>query len=68
MMTFEKVEQAGMNYFSNNPTSDYAAAERVARKTYAVAIEREWFVAGWNQAFWNEQGRVLKASRAKAEG
>lgn len=58
-----KAEQAGKDAFRNGSISSYTAAERLARKTYASVLERECFVAGWNNAFWDEQGRVLKASK-----
>jgi hypothetical protein len=63
-----KAEQAGKDAFRSGSISSHVAAERFARKTYAAVLERETFVAGWNNAFWDEQERVLIASRAKVEG
>lgn len=60
-----RAEQAGKDYFRDHPDSNHAAAERVARKEYAIVLERELFVAGWNSAFWDEQGRVLRETRAE---
>ena len=59
-----KAERAGKDYFRDHPASNHEAAERIARAGYATGLERDLFVAGWNRAFWDEQARVLKASRA----
>lgn len=59
-----KAEQAGKDAFRDGSISSHKAAERVARKGYAAVIERECFVAGWNQAFWDEQERVLRETNA----
>ena len=55
-------EQAGKDAFLDGSISRYTVAERAARKTYPTVIEREFFVAGWNQAFWDEQERVLRST------
>jgi hypothetical protein len=64
---FARAEQAGKDYFHDHPDSTHTIATRFARKTYTVVLQRELFVAGWNDAFWSEQARVLKASRCKVE-
>lgn len=58
-----RAEQAGSAAFRNGLISSYTSAEHLARKTYTSVLERECFVAGWNRAFWDEQGRVLSATR-----
>jgi hypothetical protein len=60
---FTKAEQTGKDAFRNGSVSSHKAAERFARTAYASVLERECFVAGWNTAFWDEQGRVLAASK-----
>ena len=65
---FTRAEQAGKDAFCNGSIDSNKGADRFARKAYATVLERECFVAGWNQGFWEEQGRVLTASRSKAEG
>lgn len=59
-----KAEQAGKDGFRDGSISSHKAAERFARKQYAVVLEREFYVAGWNQAFWDEQERVLRETNA----
>ncbi len=54
------IESRGELAFNKGLLKSYSEAERYARKTYQIVIEREIFVAGWNMAFWNEQERVLK--------
>ncbi len=63
-----KAEQAGKDAFRDGSISSHKAAERFARKAYAAVLERETFVAGWNRGFWDEQDRVLKASRSNVVG
>ena len=59
-----KAEQAGKDAFRDGSVTSYRAAERAARKAYTIVLERELFVAGWNQAFWDEQERVLREINA----
>lgn len=65
---FTRAEQAGKDYFRDHPDSNHSTASSYARKAYSVVLQRELFVAGWNDAFWNEQARYLKANRCKVEG
>ena len=64
MSTIDKVERAGKDAFRDGSISSHKAAERFARKAFAAVLEREVFVAGWNNAFWDEQGRVLRETNA----
>ena len=57
-----EAEQAGRNAFARGCISSYRSAERFARKAYSTILERETFVAAWNQAFWNAEGAVLRSS------
>ena len=57
--------EAGKAYFRDHPYSSYMTAARIARKQYSAVLYRELFMCGWNNAFWDEQERVLKASRCK---
>lgn len=59
------VESKGKVAFNTGCINSYADAEKYARKTYLSVLERDIFVAGWNTACWDEQARVLKASRSK---
>jgi len=59
------IESRGKLAFNKNLITSHKDAEKYARKTYMAVIEREVFVSGWNMAFWDEQERVLKASRIK---
>jgi len=63
--TLANAEKAGKHAYHSGEIPSYAAAERFAIKNYSIMLEREWFVAGWNQAFWDEQERVLSESRIK---
>jgi len=56
-------EKAGKDYFLDHPSATHAMVKKVARKEYSIVLRQELFIAGWNQAFWDEQERVLKASR-----
>lgn len=59
------VESRGKVSFNTGCIKSHKEAEKYARKTYLAAIERDCFVAGWNMAFWDEQARVLKASKGR---
>lgn len=60
---FLKAEQAGKDSFANGTIASYKLAEKFARKAYSSTLERDCFVSGWNVAFWDEQSRVLRASK-----
>lgn len=62
----QDVESRGKVGFNTGTLKSYKEAEQFARKNYRTAIERDCFVAGWNTAFWDEQARVLKTTKARA--
>lgn len=62
----QDVESRGKLGFNSGILKSHKDAEKFARKTYRTAIERDCFVAGWNTAFWDEQARVLKATKVRA--
>ena len=54
-----EVKEAGAKAFIDGSIDSYAKANRFAKKTYKqFSIERELFVLGWCDAYWNEQTRV----------
>lgn len=48
----QDVESRGKVAFNTGIIKCHEDAEKYARKTYLSVIERDVFVAGWNQAFW----------------
>lgn len=57
------VESRGKLAFNSGTITSNKDAEKYARKNYQIVIEREVFIAGWNTAYWDEQARVLKATK-----
>lgn len=54
------IEKAGKDSFTSGQIKSYRDAEREARKRFGLhALATDLFIAGWNQAFWDEQERVL---------
>jgi hypothetical protein len=65
--SFLLAEQNGQAAFQDGSICSYDEAERASRERYKTVLERYLFVAGWNQAFWDEQGREL-AKYAQKQG
>lgn len=48
----QDVESRGQLAYNNKLLKTHTEAEAYARKNYPIILEREWFVAGWNMAYW----------------